>query len=531
MPQSWGTLLQGRLLDEERSLADLLTHAEQLEAAYVTARGTYEATARALRELQADKVVVAERLDLLRCSVKNMHARLADDRGSSRPTVQTMPTELLRCVFLLLVRSYEPDTLWDHRGLFNADRARVPFLLSAVSRRFRELARGYPALWTYAGVPSLDVRPRNRKTGHINLLRVKQILSLSKNMPLDVLVPWGLERPWSCGNEWHRRIIDTLSLFAHRFRRVVISFPQKGDLDPPLSMFSRSMPMLEELTITASSNDAGWRPGLKYLEFCPRLRVLRSENSNVVFSSQCAITSLTLVITMPCDQIWELLSLAAPTIEHLDIAVQWLDPGFVVDPPKRSLVFRALKSLVVGHCFARMIGPWAGLISVPTLTDIAFQISDLGLLHRFLEQQCAATLRTLSFSGHGLEVYATDEHAAQLRGLANVETASFSYVVDESFVQALIDGMWPKLKHFALVGMSALTSRESDVLARLVRARNHAPPKVEGDCRTARIEKITMGLGTVEEWVRGEVRYLLGEEQELSDGEPWDGSDDEDGEE
>ncbi|EJD51011.1 hypothetical protein AURDEDRAFT_150101 [Auricularia subglabra TFB-10046 SS5] len=511
-----------RLRNEERSLAELQEHAERIEGEHAAAGAAYAAASRILLALQAEKDSVSEHLELSRRSVMDMRARLADNRPAKRP-MQTMPTELLRAIFLELHRSYEPDELWDRRARFNPERARVPFLLSAVNRQFRELARDCPELWTYVGVPFLHVQRRRNKKGHANLRRVKQILALSKNMPIDVLVPWSLEVPWSSDNEWHRRILDMLSLFAHRFRRAEIRFPQKGDLELPLAMFSRSMPMLEELTVAASSNDVSWNPEHKYLQFCPRLRVLSSEYSNVAFSSPCAVTSLTLRVAMPCDQIWDLLSLAAPTVERLDIGIQWLDPNIVVDPPKRMLAFRVLKSLVVAHHFARMIGPWPGLVAMPALTDIEFDIGNVGMLHRFVEQ-CAPTLRTLALTGRA-SAHATDEHAAQLLGLADLETASLSCVVQDSFVQALVDGMWPKLKHFALVEASALLPRESYVLPRLVRARNGALD-VEGD-RAARLEKVTMDPGTVEDWVRGEVVYLLGGEPELSDGEPWGGPDDE----
>jgi len=73
-----------------------------------------------------------------------------------------------------------PDAVYD------ADMARRPFLLAAVSHRWRSLALDTPAIWTYFGFP-MDSRmyPKHKE-------RLRVLVAASKSAPIDLIASVGI---------------------------------------------------------------------------------------------------------------------------------------------------------------------------------------------------------------------------------------------------------------------------------------------------------------------------------------------------
>lgn len=93
------------------------------------------------------------------------------------------PDDIMLLIFEQLVRAdgaetVWPDMLYDHRA------AQAPFIVSAVCRRWRELALTASALWTYFGFP------RATSMEELDLQRLEVLQSRVGNAPIDVVFGW-----------------------------------------------------------------------------------------------------------------------------------------------------------------------------------------------------------------------------------------------------------------------------------------------------------------------------------------------------
>ena len=75
-----------------------------------------------------------------------------------------------------------PDAIYEH------EKAKAPFLISSVCRRWRNIARNVPTLWTYFGFPDNP----SQYTQHAARLQV--LLEASGSAPVDVIVVIGANK-------------------------------------------------------------------------------------------------------------------------------------------------------------------------------------------------------------------------------------------------------------------------------------------------------------------------------------------------
>jgi hypothetical protein len=92
-----------------------------------------------------------------------------------------LPVELLAYVFLL---SAEPD------AAVNPTTVKTPLVLSSVCRRWRDVSRNTPRLWTRICVTrELLVRKHLRRTAvAVDTTHILISLALSRNRPLEILI-------------------------------------------------------------------------------------------------------------------------------------------------------------------------------------------------------------------------------------------------------------------------------------------------------------------------------------------------------
>ena len=136
-----------------------------------------------------------------------------------------------------------PDAVYDQ------ERARGPFLLAAVSRRWRNLALDTAALWSYFGFPGDAVLyPK-----HVERLRV--LLEASKNIPVDINVtlgtPYDYEgRMLTQSTRLGAGILETLGSLGPRWRNVRFRLPSEATahLRPALQKLMPNLVSLSAVT-------------------------------------------------------------------------------------------------------------------------------------------------------------------------------------------------------------------------------------------------------------------------------------------
>ncbi|KAK0445042.1 uncharacterized protein EV420DRAFT_983296 [Desarmillaria tabescens] len=88
--------------------------------------------------------------------------------------IRTFPTEILEKIFM--------QTVDNHYDVF--DTKRGPWALGHVCRRWKDISRSYPALWTALAIESLHLQPESRRSYLPEIL--EEVLVLTGNQELDV---------------------------------------------------------------------------------------------------------------------------------------------------------------------------------------------------------------------------------------------------------------------------------------------------------------------------------------------------------
>ena len=154
-------------------------------------------------------------------------------------------------------------------AVYEQEEARRPFLLTAVSRRWRSLALGTATLWTYFGFPG-DVKSYSK---HSERLRV--LLEASKNAPVDINITLGTAHDFNSStisDTAHEAadVLEAVGALGSRWRNVRFRLPSNvtEHLRPALES-----PLPNLVTLSAAT-DAEWNilppaPRLKqlYIEF------------------------------------------------------------------------------------------------------------------------------------------------------------------------------------------------------------------------------------------------------------------------
>lgn len=314
-------LLNQRLQCDEQILATLDTHVTRLEAARNEAL-------LALTAAQESLSLIEVELDDVKTRRASLVQNVMETRHRLRPRpMDAFPLELLRLIFLEL--SAPPKNLWPNEGHGTVDleRARRPFHLAGVCRRWRDLALAIPTLWSYIGVPSPGLQPERRS--YYYLYWVTTLLDRSKPAPLDICLPWAGDPPWE-NESYSDRLMDTLAEHSLRWRHFEFALPRRWLDADMMSQFRRPTPLLETFYLTGRSSETEgleWDAETsipRYLPACSRLAHFRSDYTNVLYAVPrpplaCIRTIQVTIKKFPCRVLWDILR-GAPALELLRMA-------------------------------------------------------------------------------------------------------------------------------------------------------------------------------------------------------------------
>ncbi|KZW01641.1 hypothetical protein EXIGLDRAFT_829860 [Exidia glandulosa HHB12029] len=530
MTGSWLQLLRQRLQADSDALAELDVYAAKVQLERTIAKSTLADAQAALNALDDEVQRADARRVILQSSINDLRNVI---HTSSSSSIGRLPDETLTEIFLALVSGDDPEWTYIGIGGFNSHRARMPFTLSSVCRRWRDIAITQKALWTYCGVPV--IHEHHRPTNVVaHLRRVKTLLSRSRDAPLHVLLVWGMAAVWTPASYTHL-IFEAIMAHMDHWRVAEIWLPQTtGEGASPWKSFQGSTPLLEEMLIRGSDTVSWTSSDRPYLPHCPRLRSLWVLQCPVIPRiCASALQKLQLRVEAPTHRLWAALQAAAQTLESLSLNKD--TPSQDNEPPATLLAFPSLKGLsLAGKGASMMIAHGTGRIALPVLERLALDTSMLDELEIFLQTHCKR-VRTLAVRRHPV-CELQSRQANQLRPLTRVRTVSLDASVHEQFFVAATSRsrspwMWPELEELSL---NKFTETNFEALPAYFRARN-AAADAGGDGAPGRVKMVKFcgwgGSWRIPGWVKGEVRHLLGQENVEEEHEDADNPDDEDDEE
>jgi len=170
--------------------------------------------------------------------------------GAIAQSLLTLPDELLAEIFSY--RCAGPDDYNDMQVLqTNRERARAPFIVAAVCRRWRDVALGHAVLWHYLPIPVVK-RSANwdsascARMGHY----VRLVLDRSREHPIDVIFCY-LRGSHGMVGAMDQLVFLALEEHAHRWRRFAAVMYGKYPVARILRLLSgRSMPHLRTLELS-----------------------------------------------------------------------------------------------------------------------------------------------------------------------------------------------------------------------------------------------------------------------------------------
>ncbi|EJD34602.1 hypothetical protein AURDEDRAFT_176352 [Auricularia subglabra TFB-10046 SS5] len=488
-----------RLLFDEDELSRVEDHARVLEQAKADAERALTAARLHFETLSSQVAEVHGRRDLLRTSTTHLRAQLA------ALAFQRLPLEVLRLVFLELAQDDDQRSINYSIGPHILVRTKTPFVLAAVSRRWRDLALTTSLLWTYIAVPTTN---NARAVDYVEIL-----LCRSGKCPVDVFLPWNMSAtPKWTNTTTEGRILDLISAHTKRWRRFRLHIPKGAINLGKMVAFRCPTPMLEGSYIVCQEEAPG-PASTTYLPFAPRIRSIYARNCQVVPSPQSVplthLHTLYLFASISCHTMWAILRLA-PNVEFL--SVETLSPP--PDPDYRLASRLTLPRLLSLYALGDVCATFAAnaqelaLPSVNTIhTDTAYVLALSPLW-----QKLGRTVTSLRLHDDRIN----SAHIDALCPLARVYWVAFkNCVLTSDFLDALAEeraGSWvfPALEIVDLLPGSRLEPDNGDSFTRLIRARNGAhlrglpgaPQKISG---------VAFDTQAVSRWIAEQVTFVLEE--------------------
>lgn len=195
------------------------------------------------------------------------------------------PEDLLRTIFCSLAA--DPDTMWPAPtpssviglGTWNGDRAKAPFTLAAVSRRWRSAALTCRRMWDYVGITSL-ANSGDRVICFV--AHVELVLARSGASPLDIL----FERLDDSTLPAYTDLLTALYANISRWRRFYIHCLQ--DFPNLLYFFRGPAPLLENICVICDLfGPVDWPTSFsETLAECSRLQALH------IYNAPCGVDTL-----------------------------------------------------------------------------------------------------------------------------------------------------------------------------------------------------------------------------------------------
>jgi len=417
------------------------------------------------------------------------HSNINDVSNPSQALTETVAQSLLACPEELIteILSYGCAGPLDYTNAellrSNVDRARAPFVASAVCQRWRAIALSSAVLWHYLTIPQItfDNEPSKieQLTGYVNT-----VLERSRDGAVDVIIQFLAESLQTM--ELLEPVFLALEQSSHRWRRFSIVMYGKPTVTRILALFSQPTPNLRTLELARQFSAAGSTLGID----SNILETADTSHDTISFDrpflpDTSALSAVTLVNVPQVVHRWPMEIKPRATFYTLQIVqstlstetwdlfarqcsnMAWLllDTLSVAhSDPSPQLVFPNLEMLWICRAAQDLLSPHSGTLETPVLCKI---VMDGGLLSPFadLAYRIRGHLRHIDlrrldvFDQAEIDVLATLEHlqVMQLSGPMQVPAALLRLMrrTEPSHAEnQKSQVLWPRLGWFELYSAS-----------------------------------------------------------------------------
>ncbi|KAH7090111.1 hypothetical protein BKA62DRAFT_725726 [Auriculariales sp. MPI-PUGE-AT-0066] len=452
------------------------------------------------------KDLQVQQLGHLSLNEQPIHSQDTAQKGTITPfigrcSISILPDELL--VEILTYGTAGPDG-YQQLDLIEAstDRARAPFIVSAVCTRWRSAATAASRLWHYILVPRLYVSNDRDQWQERTLCYLEAVLTRSREVPIDLIL----------------QFLDK-ALIAHRsrWRRFVAVISGSSMVQATLNCLTAPTPRLRTVQLAHQTDTTAWMWNITPLRLPEKLQMdspILPDAPSLVFCTVINIpwvlwqaptlrvrptmTSLELVEEVLDSRIWDILR-DNPQIDWLVLGAQ-----IVPDvPPAQPLELPNLKTLrMVNSAHMLFILHFAHL-RMPKVDELTLIYTPTTIVG--LEPFFRSTRNTLVFLDFRDLNGLSEADVSAMAALTKLEDAQFCgcrlpnalFVrlaqVERSEMGDLHEVMWPRLQTLGLY-----TTTVEDVaagsLVDLARARARQGP-FEGQSNTPRWSRLKLEFG------------------------------------
>lgn len=458
--------LQAQLRDEVAQLRDI-------RASISTAQSDYDAAKQRLEALVADEARVAKRVQSL--------------QGTLHPLAgPAYPDDILSHIFQLLSGDLSDDHKhWDPFGpKFDMARAKAPFLLAAISTKWRKIALEMPRLWTYVGIQA-GIRKEMHPawTFYLELALARSKVTPIIVVALDTMIPGPVLQP----------LLDASS----RWRRAALDYSPAQEASIVRALCGPT-PVLERLW---------WRGGCDSEEFpyllphCPKLRWYYSHGAPMWSPNLPATNLRTLAIEAviaPISKLFGTLS-RCPRLKELNLDV--ILKGVPQSEP--SVTLSELTSLCIAAPdtdISSILNFVRCAISMPKLASLDLSAVE-GLELAFDDLAHQITVLELSSVELDLDQYDA-EVIGRLTGLKEL-TVHNSTIEDLFFTHLIETRPWllPSLSSLTLYDTCHVTPSGGASLYGFLQARKDAHERAPADAPVSMLSTVNIMSQSLAQWV------------------------------
>jgi len=420
------------------------------------------------------------------------------------------PDDVLLLIFQEVIAAHD---VWKIGSVYyDHERAKAPFSLAAVCRRWRQLVRSTSALWTYFGLPKFaDTTP-----AHLD--RIVLLTWLSQQSSIDVVVDWS-SHVVDVDDAPHRlQILNAIGSLAARFRRVEWAAAHES-YGAALEGLHGSTSQLTRLCVrsltTRDTPQSVGSSALSYLPHAPRLQQFTWDGDNSIWafaaSSYESLTVLTIWGDPPLRGVCDVLCIVRNVLEELNLGTE-LNNNATFSQDMRI----ELPCLVRLHLFDWR---WTQHLCTPILNQLATCGVGLAAHNHPSDARCSLSMVKELI----LTDLVTEAGLDQLARLDNITqlTLGDSWYKEGTLERARLPlsflsnaitrdpPLWPRLKHmhFECDIIKFQTVHAADLVA-FLRSRNIISTTSQGDIEVSRIESVVLEY-EAPEWLQHEVERLL----------------------
>lgn len=355
-----------------------------------------------------------------------------------RPSIQALfPLELIDAIFLefMTVQATPLRNGYPKLGWCDEARARAPWILASVSSRWRKHLLATPALWTYVGLRRQLLISVMGKSPDRSVSYVKDVLSRSADLPLDVVLAWeGIF--WE--ENFHGPILAALADSAHRWTGFSIGIPRET---------------------------SGWIKPLAVWGGCSQLFFVLARRC----MKKIKVLEVDLYLTL--QVIWDFLTYS-PMLESLSLDIRHDIEDWAGRPGRMDLPH--LKSLALYNRAAQGLVALPDEFSFPALETLRSSFSSIDALA--IIARAAPAVTTLRLDVNALLSALDVQRLAAFKKLRKLEVHHVGPGVHmgTAFFGAIASDAWPALEEVVIFGID-LQPGEANAVLHFVGARAAAP--------------------------------------------------------